>query len=336
MVLVTGGSGLVGSRLLYDLVSEGKKVRALLRPGTSPFLFEQYTSTNPSLRSLVEWVEGDVLDLESLEAALAGVEKVYHCAGLISFQPADRKLLEQVNIGGTANLVNLALESPTLKQFIHLSSVATLGRISKGEVLNEDSHWLPGNHNSNYAVSKYGGEREVWRGIAEGLPGVILNPSVIIGPGNRDGGSGNLFQRIHKGFPFYSEGVSGFVGVKDVSNALRFVTDKKIIGERFVLNTDNLTYGNLFMQIADAMDVQRPSVKVQPWMGALAWRAEKLRSFITRKPPFITQETTHSALSEYRYSAKKIEGLGFRFDSLKTTINETAAFLKEHQLLTAF
>lgn len=328
MILVTGGTGLVGSRLLFDIISEGKSVRALKRDTSSLALFELWTAKNPSLRDNVEWVEGDLLDLFSLEAALKDIDTVYHCAAMISFIPSESKKMEQSNIDGTANLVNLCINHPTVKVLCHVSSVSTLGRTPESGELEEKSDWIPGSHNSNYAISKYGAEREVWRGAAEGLKVAIVNPSIILGPGDWKTGSSALFGKVKDGFPFYTDGISGFVDVRDVTKAMRFLVDQKIFGERFILNADNIGFKKLFDLIADNLKIKSPSIKISRIISALVWRLEYLRSLITKSKPFITKETAYSAHQQRYYSSDKIKNMGFSFYSIEETVAMVCSYIK--------
>lgn len=319
---------MTGACLLAMLAADGQRVRALKRPGASTAVFDLYTRHDPLLRERVSWVEGDLLDIYSLEEALDGVDVVYHAAAMISFVPSEAKEMLHVNINGTANLVNLCQGKPDFRYFAHVSSVATLGRTSGDQQLDEQTHWDPSSHPSNYAISKYGAEREVWRAMAEGLPAVIVNPSIILGPGDWSRGSAALFQKVKNGFPFYTEGVSGFVDVRDVCAALLFLHEKGITGERYILNGSDTGFDVLFRMIAKALRVKPPRIKVSPWMAALAWPIDKIRSLITGTRPFITRETARSARSKFHYSAAKIRQLGFSFRPLEETIAYTAGFMK--------
>ncbi len=328
MILVTGATGLLGSRLLYDLAKEGKMVRALKRHSSSVELFNNWTKETIELKKNIEWVDGDLLDIFSLEHALIDVTIVYHCSAFISFDPSKAKLMEQINIEGTANLVNLCLEKKEFKHFCHVSSVSSLGRMIDSVMIDEHSDWIPGSHNSNYGISKYGAEREVWRGISEGLNAVIVNPTIILGPGDWSKGSSELFLKIKNGFKFYTDGESGFVDVRDVSLAMRFLVEKKITAERYILNGENISFHKFFNQIAKELNVKAPSIRVQPWVSAIIWRLEKIRSLISGKSPFITKETAHSSQQHYHYNTDKIKALGFQFRPFSDTIIDTCIALK--------
>lgn len=326
MILVTGATGMIGARLLYDLVSRGESARAIRR-GSGEGVFSIYTREHPELRERVEWVQADLDDIVGLEEALDGVDTVFHSAGMISFDPRTEKEMWVTNVLGTTHLVDLCLAKPGFRYFAHVSSVATLGRHSQSALMDENSHWDPAAHPSRYAVSKYAAEREVWRAIAEGLPAVMVNPSIVLGPGDFSKGSAALFRKVKNGFPFFTDGVSGFVDVRDVSAALLFLYDKQVTGERFILNGENLSFQDLFRQMADNMSVKAPSIRTLPWMSGMLWPLEKLRSIITGKPPFITRETARSAHSHFAYSAQKIEQLGFCFRSVGDCIRHTVPYL---------
>lgn len=332
MILVTGGTGMIGSRLIADLLKAGHTVRALKRSGSDTHLADHYLNGQYPCPGSLEWVDGDLLEVDSLEPALAGVEAVFHTAGLVSFLPGHAKQLQMINTIGTANLVDLCLESNKIRYFAHVSSVATLGRSSGENEIDEECHWNPGSDQSPYAISKYAAEREVWRAMAEGLNAVIVNPSIVLGPGPPGNGSSTLFRKVLGGFPFHTLGVSGFVDVRDVSGALCWLFKEGISGERFILNSENLSFRDLFRRMAEAFGVQPPSVRVQPWLSSLIWPLEQLRSKVTGHLPFITKETARSAHSVYKYSSEKIRKRGFAFRTIDTCIRESVPFFQAEAL----
>ena len=234
MILVTGGSGLVGSALIKRLISKGEKVRAIYHKTPLP----DFNSTN------VEAMQCDILNVPALEDAMKDVQYVYHCAGYISFSPGSLDLLNKVNIEGTSNVVNVALDSGVLK-LVYVSSVATLGRKGADKIVTEDLQYIPGKSASMYARSKYQGEMEVWRAIAEGLNAVIINPSIILGAGNWDKGSSAIFKSAYKELKWHTDGSSGFVDVRDVAEAMTLLMASEISAERFIINGVNESYLNI-------------------------------------------------------------------------------------------
>jgi len=314
---------MTGARLLFDLVSAGYQVRAIRRKEPAVDIFGYYTRDTPSLRKQVEWVTADLLDRFSMEDACRDVSAVFHCAAMVSFDPADRLVMEKTNVRGTADLVNICLEQGSVNFFAHVSSVATLGRMEGDEILTEDSHWDPSLSPSYYAITKYGAEREIWRGMAEGLNAVIVNPSIILGPGDWTKGSPALFSKVIDGFPFFTRGVSGFVDVRDVSAALLHLWKRGVTGQRFILNGQNLSFEDLFRKIAAANGSKAPYLPVAPWMTGLAWPLDRLRSVLTGTPPFITRETARASRKKFLYSSEKIRRTGFDFRTIDDCIRFT-------------
>ena len=318
LVLVTGGTGFLGSYLVRLLVKNGYRVRALRRASSPMDLVE-------SAAGQVEWVEGDVTDLVSLEDAMPGVTHVMHCAAISSFHPRDAMRLTRINVEGTANMVNLALESG-IQKFIHVSSIAAFGRSKERPNLDETSKWVQSKGNSRYAISKYLSEQEVWRAHAEGLPVAIVNPSVILGSGFWDAGSPRFFSQIDKGLKFWPVGRSGFVDVRDVAQFMLLLLESDITGERYILNAQNMPFRVLFDRIAAALEVPAPSIKVTPLLAEVAWRVEWLKEKLTGMEPVATKESARSSVSSFYYdNAKSLAMPGFRYRPLEETILETAA-----------
>ncbi|QJB34490.1 NAD-dependent epimerase/dehydratase family protein [Chitinophaga oryzae] len=321
MILVTGGTGFLGSYLIRSLVAAGKPVRALYRKAPSPRLQD--------LSGKIEWVQGDILDVCALEDAMQGVTQVYHCAAVVSFQPGHAAGLMKINVEGTANVVNLALDAG-VKKLVYVSSVAAIGRAKEQAAIDEDCEWEDSPNNSRYSISKYQGEMEVWRGIAEGLDAVIVNPSIILGAGFWDEGSGTLLKNAWKEFPYYTEGVNGFVDVLDVVKAMVLLMDSPVSGERFILSAGNWGYRQLFTSMAHALGKKPPHIAAKPWMAELVWRLEKVKGLLTGKQPVVTKETARTAQLKVYYDNQKIlKALPeFTFRPLEETIREiSAAFL---------
>ncbi|HTX87740.1 MAG TPA: NAD-dependent epimerase/dehydratase family protein [Bacteroidales bacterium] len=326
MILVTGGTGLLGSHLLYELSGTGKMIRATRRPASDTALvrkiFSYYTSDPNSLLKNIEWVEADLMDYPAIEDALEGVTEIYHAGAVVSFFPKDYPQMRKVNINGTANLVNLAMEKGITK-FCHVSSVATLGRAENNGIADEETHWQPSRKNSCYSQTKYAGEREVWRAMEEGLPAVIVNPSVILGPGFWNDNSG-LFRLVWEGLKYYTTGINGYVDVRDVVQAMIRLMDQEFFGQRFIVSSENLSYRDLFERIAKHLGKPAPTVHVTSLLSGIAWRVEAVRSFIRKAPPEVTRDMAVTSCQCYSYSNEKIKKtLGFDFISAEDSIRET-------------
>jgi dihydroflavonol-4-reductase len=324
LILVTGGTGLVGSHLIEALTNEGKKVRAIRRSMSVPKNLSGISS------ELLEWVDGDILDIYSIKEAMNGVEYVYHCAAFVSLNPSDKNKLWKINVEGTVNVVNMALEEG-IKKFCFVSSTSALGRGTTKEIITEESIWTNNGENSFYGITKYNAEREVWRGIAEGMDAVIVNPAIIFGPGDWKKSSVKIFQSVWKGLKFYTEGANGFVDVRDVAKAMIQLTESEIKNEKFLLASENLSYKYIFDEIAQNFNKKAPTIKAGSKLSGFVWRAEKLRSLLSGKEPFITKDTARTANQINTYSSEKIKtALSFEFIPIKQSIRDTCeAFLKE-------
>jgi dihydroflavonol-4-reductase len=335
MILVTGGTGLVGAHLLMDLLKYETPIRAIYRSDNAlekvRKIFALYNIKWEQTLHKIEWIKSDLLNTEILIDAFKNVEYVYHCAAMVSFNKADKTKLFKVNIEGTANVVNLSLACG-VKKFCHVSSTATIGKSKKDGIRHEDCIWENDGSFSNYSISKYFSEMEVWRGSEEGLNVVIVNPSIIIGPGDWTQSSSNLFLKVWNGLRYYSKGVNAFVDVRDVSKAMVELMKSPITSERFLIIGENLTFQELFNEIAISLGKRIPSIEVKRWMASLIWRIEALRSFLFGSEPLVTKESSKSALSIVKYSNDKIKTeLNFKTIPIKQSIAHTSKlFLQDY------
>jgi len=314
-ILVTGGTGFLGSYIIKELVEKNVRVRAIRRSNKLPSYIPQ------EVFSKVDWVDGDILDVISLEEAMEGVDTVIHAAAIVSFAKKDREQMYRVNVEGTANVVNMALEK-NVRRLIHISSVAALGRTTTGGTVNEEKKWEESKVNTHYAKSKYKGELEVWRGVSEGLNGVILNPSTILGYGDWNSSSCAIFKNIYEEFKWYTPGINGFVDVEDVARVVVSMLDNDVNEQRFVVNGDNWAFKKLMDTIAESLGKKKPSRQTTPLLLNIAWRTEKLKSFFTRKKPLLTRESARVAISKTLFENDKLlKALpGFSFTPLQQTI----------------
>lgn len=326
---VTGATGLLGSHLVAELVAAGHTVRVLYRREARLRRLNRvlgyYFDDPDAVQKKLEKVQADLLDPEDLKKAVPGTTVLYHCAARVSFARQDRAKLLQENPAMTAALVNEAL-AQGVQKLVHISSVAALGRRRGQQHSDENSRWVPGRGNTAYARSKYKAELEAWRGSEEGLPVVVLNPSIILGAGFWQEGSGKFFGQIAKGFPFYSKGVNGFVDVRDVARSARLLAASPRVGERFLVAGHNASYEEVFAGIARSLGVRAPRIPVKPWLAELVWRAEGLRSLLTGAEPSVTRETARTALQvQYYHSDKLLAALPyFQFRPLEETLDYTA------------
>lgn len=326
MILVTGGTGLVGSHLLYHLSLKNDKIRAIFRTTTSlekvKNVFSFYTN-DASLFDKIEWFQADITQVPAMIPAFIDVTQVYHCAAFISFNPRDYREMRKVNIHGTAIVVNLAIDAKVDK-LCFVSSIAAVGNSLNGNPINEESEWNKELDNSGYSITKFGAEMEVWRASQEGVDVVIVNPGVILGDGFWDTGSGKIFSNMYNGFSYYTEGITGFVAVQDVVKSMVQLMESSVKNKRFILISENKSFKEIFFLIADAFGKKRPSTKIKPWQTALFWRVAWFLSLLTGKEPLLSKYSAKSAHSESIYSSEKIQKtLNFKFEAIEKSIERT-------------
>ena len=330
MILVTGATGLVGSHLLVQLLQENEEVKALFRSEKqiekvkNIFAFHHQTA----LFEKINWVKGDITDIPSLEIAFENVTHVYHCAALISFDPNDEDELRKINIEGTANVVNCCIDF-SVKKLCHVSSIAALGNPKEHETtITEETEWNPEELHSDYAITKYGAEMEVFRGHQEGLEVVIVNPGVIFGYGFPKKGSDVIIQSVKKGLSFYTKGNIGIVSVEDVVKSMTQLMKSNNNGERYSIVGENISTKALLDFISEELNLKKPSIEATKLMTSFAWRMDWLVSKIVNRKRKLTRSTATSSHSTTTFDTSKIEKeLNFTFQKkesyLKTILQQS-------------
>jgi dihydroflavonol-4-reductase len=319
--LVTGASGFVGKHLVRYLSEKGKAVRAV------------YFQNPPaeSLKQLngVEWVKADLLDVYDVDEILNGVSCVYHCAAIVSFNPSDKYKMLHFNVESTINLVNASIEKE-IEKFLFISSVAALGRREGKKEITEEEQWEESKYNSKYGLSKHLSEIEVWRGMAEGLKGIIVNPGLILGEGNWSEGTARFFKVVDREFPFYTQGINSWVDVKDLVRIVVSLMECEVTSERFIVSSGNYSYKEVFSRMANALGKKPPHIKAGKFLSSLVWRFSLLKSKITGEIATITKETARNAQKQSFYNNGKLFDClpGFRYTPLEETIGRIAGAYK--------
>ena len=323
MILVTGSSGLVGSHILYDLIGKKESVRAIYRSekrkNRVKKLFDFYNKKLNQSNNYeeIEWVRADILDIDALDSTFKGIEKVIHCAALVSFHKLDFNRCMSINRTGTANVVNLCL-SNGIKKLCYISSTAALG--SSDKTITEKTAWESGNHVSGYSVSKFSAEKEAFRGIAEGLNTSIVNPCLIIGPGNWHRSSLTLLKAGSKGMRFYPSGSNAIVDARDVSQIVLKLLDSEESGEKYLLIGHNMSFLSLFTEMSKAFTKSKPSIRLnQGFATFLAYTIENTYRIFRKRSP-ISIESIQSAYKNLEYSNSKVSN---RFDYTFYSIEDT-------------
>ena len=327
MILVTGGTGLVGAHLLYHLIKNEAKIRAIYRSEKRiekvKEVFSFYTDDD-TLITKIEWFKADVTDVPSMIPAFVGIQKVYHCAAFVSFNPKDYREMRKVNIHGTAIIANLSIDAK-IDKICFVGSIASIGSSLDGSLITEECEWNSQENNSDYSITKFGAEMEIWRASQEGVEVVIVNPGVILGSGFWGKGSSKLFTQVYNGLQYFTEGITGFVGVKDVVKSMILLMNSNIKNERFILVSENKSFKEVFFSMAISIGEKPPSIKIKSWHTAIFWRLSWLLSKLTGKEPLLSKSSAKSAHSVSRYSSGKIEkSLNFQFQKIDDVIKSVS------------
>jgi nucleoside-diphosphate-sugar epimerase len=331
-ILVTGGTGLLGAHLLRELVSQGYRVKAIRRERSSlknvEKVFRAYLPNPAESLNQIEWLTGDVTDYYSLENAMQGVDKIFHLAGYISFEKKHHPKLEAINVRGTANVVNAALHMG-VSRLVHVSSVTALGHAAEDGFISEKTPWKNTPENTHYAITKQAGEREVWRGAQEGLDVLVVNPALIIGYGDWHSGTGRVVHSIARGQKFYTEGVNGWIDVRDAVKAMLLLESAGIKNERFILSSENIPLKEAFDQMAEMLGSKKPYLKAGNTLLKLAAIVEKIKSKITGVEPLITPETAKTANLKSCYDNSKLfRYIDFSYTPFEETLREVTRLYK--------
>jgi len=325
MILVTGGTGLVGSHLLYHLTQEHNSIRATYRTEEKleevKKVFSFYVDEYKTLFKKINWVQADITDITSLNNVFSiKITHVYHCAALISFSPKAYHKMRKVNIEGTANVANFCIENK-VEKLCYTSSIATLGHSINNTPISEENERNEFQNKSGYSITKFGAETEIWRASQEGVDVIIVNPGVILGSGFFKQGSGKVFTKVYKGLRFFTEGITGFVGVQDVVKAMITITKSNLKNERFILVSENKSFKEILFLIAKEFHKQPPRIKINPFITNFLWRINWLTSKIIGITPLLTKSTAKNIQNKTFYSSNKIkEALNYKFETMETVI----------------
>ena len=331
MILITGGTGLLGSHVVANQLIRNHSVRVLYRDDNRKkivlhLLKYYYPAEYQQLYDKIEWFRGDILDTSDLTDAMENVDVVIHCAAVVSFKRKDFHKLWKINREGTANVVNVALNL-NVKKLVHVSSTAAIGSDSQftDGIKRETNHWNANEAASTYSYTKFSAEKEVWRGIEEGLNAVIVNPSVMFGPGSWDETSLTIFKTLDNGLKYYTDGGNAFVDVRDVADLISILVDNDIHSERFLVIGQNLKFKELFDKISEEMRIRSPHKLAGSGLTELAWMLSSLKAYFTGKSSALTKESARSSQKTVRYSSEKLMKTfpDFKFRTLEDTISNT-------------
>lgn len=324
MILVTGATGFLGAEVALQLLRANNLIRCIKRStSVIPEILKPYSKA-------IQWFDADLLDADALEDALEGITNVYNCAAFVSLKQTDKAAMIYTNVTGTANLVNICLEKNI--RLVHVSSIAAIGLAKPAGKITEEDHLDTETEDDGYALSKLESEMEVWRGVAEGLSAVIVNPSIIIGADAGPRGSGQLFETVRKGLKVYTNGFGGFVDVEDVAKCMIILMNSDISGERYIISAENRSYRDMVNEIADGFGINRPTIYAKPWMMEFAWRAAKLGAIFTGGNPALDKVSAQAATQHREFDTTKIkQATGIEFKPISISIKEICARLSVPQ-----
>jgi len=323
-ILVTGGTGFLGSHIIRDLLNNGYTDITAIHRNTSSF------DLISDAKDRVNWIEASLSDLNILDELVREADIVIHSAAMVSFVPSQAKQMMKINVEGTKTLIDLSVYH-NLEHFVYISSVAALGRKKPGEIINETAEWVEGPYNSKYAISKHLGELEVWRGQAEGINVTVLNPSYILGVGNWDEGATAIYKKIANGMPFYPKGANGVVDVKDVATLTRLLIDQQKYGERYIACAKNISHKNLFTKIANGLGRKPPHIAINGLIAGLGWRFEAVKAKLLGQNPIVTKETLQISGFNFGYDGSKaLKVNGFEYGEVDKCIqNVCKSYLEQ-------
>lgn len=313
IIAVTGANGLLGNQIVRTLLNNGEQVVALKRKNSDVSLLADITDK-------IEWREGDVTDEISLLESFKGVDAVVHAAASVSFKRSERQKIFDINVTGTKNVVDTCL-ALGIKRLLHISSIAALGRPTNKNIINEKNTWTSSPLNSIYAESKYLAELEVFRGQEEGLSTVVINPTVILGPGDWDKSSSQLFKYVGNQKRFYIDGTMNYVDARDAAKIVYQLLTSSIEGERFVVSAGHIGYLDFFQKLGKSLNKRPPTVKINKTILKILATLEDARSVLTGSTPLITRETARMAGKSFIYDNRKIiDRLNFEFQTIEMTL----------------
>jgi nucleoside-diphosphate-sugar epimerase len=327
---ITGATGLVGSHLLVKLIDTDLKIHCLIRSESSKKkienLFRFYFKDQSTAKfSKLTWINGSLNDPSSLEPHIAKMDYVVHAAGMVSFSPFKRDQLFEVNTKSTEILINLSLKYQ-VKHFIHVSSTAVFANAHDGYV-DEQTPWEMNDTTHHYAESKYNAEVEVRRGSAKGLCTTILNPAVILGPGDYSSGSSAIFGNLKKGMSFYPKGSTAFVDARDIANFTELILDRpSSYGERYILSAYNASMKEQFEEITKVLGVKAPTKALPKWVLKFG-KVLNLPALVSSKLENVNHKTLKKSFFKAKYkNDKSLEINGFHYFSRADSLQN----VKEH------
>lgn len=327
-ILLTGATGFIGSAILRQLIQRGDNVRVLVRP-------------NSNQQNLIgidcEIFLGDLNDLGSIELAIKDCQVLIHVAADYRLWALNPNEITTTNVSGTRNVMTAAINA-NVERVVYTSSVATLGKIRDNIPANEDTPSSLSDMIGVYKKSKFLAEREVRRMIVnESLPAIIVNPSAPIGPRDlKPTPTGQVIIKAANGeIPAYIKTGLNVVHVDDVARGHLLALEKGVIGERYILGGENLTFKEILELVSKCTNKAAPFFSIPPSVVLpIAYLVQAWASITKSSEPFVTVDGLQMAKQVMYYDSNKAElELGYRSRSAKEAIQDAIKWFGEHGYL---
>ena len=332
-ILITGATGMLGAYMLKSVLLNhtDKEIHVTYRSEQKKGLTVKFLNdfgVDPKKIESVVWHKGDLMDVCFVEECVLDDMAIYHCAAIVSFNKKDANHMIQVNMTTTQNLINVSIDRKGV-YFLHVSSIAAIGRENTQQVVSETNQWTNSEANSAYAISKNLAEMEVWRGFQEGVKGAIINPSIILGVFPESKSSLKIFDMAQNEFPFYTTGENGFVDVEDVVRSMELIAEKQIHEERYIISAGNFSYQDIFNHIADGLKKKRPKYKTTMFLGRVALVLETVK-VIFGKSRTLSMDLLKTSLQKNHYdNAKFVDAFQFSYTPLSKSMEVQTDYYKQ-------
>jgi len=322
--LVTGATGFLGSAIARELLQDGREVKVLVRDKTP-------TDNIDGLD--LELTHGDLRDKDSLKKALKDCDVLYHSAAYYSLWDKNKRLIYDINVEGTRNILQAALDLGIAKT-VYTSTVGCIGLLENGNPANEDTPFNPATLSNDYKRSKYQAEQVAMEFSQKGLPLVIVNPSTPIGPRDiKPTPTGKIIlDFLNRKMPAYLDTGLNLIAVGDCARGHLLAEEKGVSGERYILGNRNMSLKEILLALEKITGLKAPTVKMPYWVAFMAgWVSDALSDHVTGKPPAVPLAGVRMAkYFMYFDSSKAVRELGLPQNSVETALEEAVQWYQDH------
>lgn len=322
--LVTGATGFIGSAVVRELLAAGHAVRVLVRQ----------TSDTRNIDELdVERVQGDIRDVDAVQAALKGCDRLYHAAALYATWVPDPDIFHQVNVEGTRNVLRAALEAG-VERVVYTSTAGIIGKTADGSLPNEDTPFNLWEVSGPYVRTKHLAEMEAFRMYhKEGLPVVAVNPTWPIGPHDvRPTPNGRtILDFLKRRLPGYMPGGFNLVAVEDVAKGHLLAAEKGQVGQRYILGNANMTLQEIFALLERVTGIPAPRLPLPYPLVLIGAYAMETLANLTKRPPLLDVEGVRlSHLTLHYDCSRAVRELGLAQTSVEEAVRRAVDWFRQN------